>query len=129
MATALLRWFPVVPAMLDHTGLPRRNDRTSVAGWRTAMYKLAAVPHLSCKISGLAQADFDWTEDHVRPFVLDAIELFGVGRCCFGSNFPVDRLKVDYATLWRTFERITADFTEGERRALFHDNAVRFYRL
>ncbi len=47
----------------------------------------------------------------------------------FGSNFPVDSLYGDYDTLVDAYRAITAPFTPGERRALFHDNAQRFYRL
>jgi len=128
-AVALLQAFPGIPAILDHTGFPRKNDAENVTGWRVAMYRLATCPTLSVKISGLAMCEYPWTEANVRPFVLDAIEIFGVQRCCFGSNFPVDKLKVDYRTLWQTFDRITADFSADERRALFADNAIRFYRL
>jgi predicted TIM-barrel fold metal-dependent hydrolase len=61
--------------------------------------------------------------------VLDTIDIFGVERCLFASNFPVDRLASGYDAIWRAFDRITADFSGDERRALFHDNAARFYRL
>lgn len=128
-AVELLRAFPGIQAILDHTGFPRRNDAGSVTGWRLAMYKLATCPNLAVKISGLAQMQFDWTEDTIRPFVLDTVDIFGAERCLFASNFPVDKLKVDYAKLWRTFDRITADLSEDERRGLFADNATRVYRL
>jgi predicted TIM-barrel fold metal-dependent hydrolase len=61
--------------------------------------------------------------------VLDTIEIFGVERCMFASNFPVDKLHADYDAIWQAFDQITADLTPGERRQLFHDNAERFYRL
>ena len=73
--------------------------------------------------------DDDWTVESIRPFVLDTIETFGVDRCMFASNFPVDRLHGDYDRIWSAFDRITAGFSDGERRALFHNNALRLYRL
>ena len=73
--------------------------------------------------------DNQWSEASIRPFVLDTIEIFGADRCLFASNFPVDKLFSDYATLWRAFDAITANFSDSERSALFHDNAVRVYRL
>jgi predicted TIM-barrel fold metal-dependent hydrolase len=45
------------------------------------------------------------------------------------SNFPVDRVSFSYTMLWNAFKRLTVDFSAGERAALFHDNAVRVYRL
>ncbi|MFO1068919.1 MAG: amidohydrolase family protein [Geminicoccaceae bacterium] len=78
---------------------------------------------------GLGMVDHRWTVESIRPFVLETIAIFGTGRCLFASNFPVDSLFSDYATLWRAFATITADFSAAERTALFHDNAVRLYRL
>ena len=71
----------------------------------------------------------DWTAKLIRPFVLDTIEIFGVDRCMFASNFPVDRLHAEYHAIWQVFDQMTADFAPAERRKLFYDNAARFYRL
>ena len=65
----------------------------------------------------------------IRPFVLETIDMFGTARCLFASNFPVDRLFSDYATVWSAFDQITGDFSADERNGLFHDNAVRVYRI
>jgi predicted TIM-barrel fold metal-dependent hydrolase len=61
--------------------------------------------------------------------VLEAIEMFGVARCMFASNFPVDSLRVTYRQMFDDFKRMTRELSDAERRALFHDNAARFYRL
>jgi predicted TIM-barrel fold metal-dependent hydrolase len=47
----------------------------------------------------------------------------------FASNFPVDKLFSDYASIWQAFDTITADLNADERAKLFHTNAVRVYRL
>jgi predicted TIM-barrel fold metal-dependent hydrolase len=47
----------------------------------------------------------------------------------FESNFPVDKLSVSYGVLWNAFKKIAAAYSDGERAALFHDNAARVYRL
>jgi predicted TIM-barrel fold metal-dependent hydrolase len=93
------------------------------------MRALADCPNVAVKISGLGMVMHDWSVDRIRPFVLETIDIFGTHRCIFASNFPVDRLFSDYATLWSAFDEITAGFSEDERRALFHDNATRLYRL
>jgi predicted TIM-barrel fold metal-dependent hydrolase len=38
--------------------------------------------------------------ESIRPFVLQTIEAFGVSRCMFASNFPVDKLYSDFDTLY-----------------------------
>jgi len=47
----------------------------------------------------------------------------------FASNFPVDSLRHTFAEIFSEFDSITRGFSEAERRALFHDNAVRIYRM
>jgi predicted TIM-barrel fold metal-dependent hydrolase len=47
----------------------------------------------------------------------------------FASNFPVDGLVADFDTIYDGFKAIVADFSAADQAALFHDNAVRFYRL
>jgi predicted TIM-barrel fold metal-dependent hydrolase len=128
-ALDLVRAFPDTQIILNHTGMPRKRDRDYVASWRDGMRTLAAAPHVAVKISGLGMFHHDWTAELIRPFVLDTIEIFGIDRCMFASNFPVDKLHADYHAIWQGFDAITTDFSPEERRALFHDNAVRFYRL
>jgi predicted TIM-barrel fold metal-dependent hydrolase len=128
-AADLARSQPDIPMILNHTGMPRLTDPDYVAGWRNGMRTLARQPNVSAKICGLAIWHHDWTVETIRPFVLDTIEIFGIERCLFGSNFPVDKLHKTYDQIWQVFDQITADFTESERGALFHDNAIRVYRL
>ena len=47
----------------------------------------------------------------------------------FASNFPVDKLYSDFDTLYAAFREITKHLTVDERQMLFHDNALRYYRL
>ena len=59
------------------------------------------------------------------PYYLFCIERFGVDRCMFESNFPVDKVSYSYAVMWNAFKRLTAGFSTRERAALFHDTAAR----
>jgi len=128
-AAALAQEIPEVPMILNHTGLPIRRDRDGIEEWRKGMRALAAVPHVNVKISGLGMFQRSFKADDIKPFVLDTIETFGVGRSMFASNFPVDSLASSYVHLWECYDAITARFPAGERSRLFHDNAVRIYRL
>ena len=57
------------------------------------------------------------------------IEHFGVDRCMFESNFPVDRQSTNYVCLWNSFKRMTSDMSESEKDLLFRGTASRVYRL
>jgi len=128
-ASVLARDFPDTPIVLNHTGMPVDRAPEEIAAWKKAMRTLAGAPNVSCKISGLGMGDWKWTVESIRPFVLDALDAFGVERCMFASNFPVDKLFSSYDDLFDAFKTITRNFSAAERAALFHDNAARVYRL
>ncbi len=115
--------------VLNHTGMPVDRDEDGLAAWRAGMRRLAAEPNVVVKISGLGMVDHRWNEATIRPFVLGAIDAFGVDRAMFGSNFPVDKLYSSFDALYGAFENIVASFSESEKDKLFHDNALRAYRL
>jgi predicted TIM-barrel fold metal-dependent hydrolase len=50
--------------------------------------------------------------------------VFGVDRCMFASNFPIDKLLSDYDTLFNAFKQITQDYDAKDRQKLFHDNGI-----
>lgn len=120
---------PETAIILNHAGMPVDRDDDGLAQWRRGMEQLAAQPNVSVKISGLGMVDWHWTVETLRPFVLDTIAIFGIERCMFASNFPVDSLYSDFDTLFDAFDAIVTDFTDAERRALFAENARRVYRL
>jgi predicted TIM-barrel fold metal-dependent hydrolase len=64
-----------------------------------------------------------------RHYYEHTIELFGVDRCMFESNFPVEKLSCSYGVLWNSFKRLTAGYSATEKAKLFHDTAARVYRL
>jgi predicted TIM-barrel fold metal-dependent hydrolase len=121
--------FSDIQIILNHTGMPIDRSPEGLRDWRRAMKRLAGAPNAACKISGLAMTNWRWTADSIRADVLGAIEAFGVDRCMFASNFPVDKLFSSYDAIFDAFKAITRNFSESERLKLFHDNAVRIYRL
>ena len=64
-----------------------------------------------------------------KRYYLHTIESFGVDRCMFESNFPIDKLSISYAVLWNAFKKMVGGFSEEEKNALFCDTASRVYRL
>lgn len=128
-ALELARDFPAVPLIVNHAGLPAARDADSLAQWRAAMERLAQAPNVSVKLSGLGVPGQAWTAELQAPVVNALIDAFGVPRCLFASNFPVDGLLVSLDTLWTVFKQITRSHTPAERLALFCDNAVALYGL
>ncbi len=120
---------PEVPMILNHTAMPIGRSPNELRIWRKGLEALGAVPNVSAKISALGMLDQTWTVESIAPFVLDTIEILGIERCMFASNFPVDSLFSDYATVWNAYDEITADFTQEERNKLFKTNAEKYYRI
>ncbi len=145
---SLAQAFPDTQIILDHVGTPlgigayvgRLEERFPI--WRNSIKALAACPNVTVKVGGLAmpflgfdtymsetpagseQLAADW-----RPYVETCIEAFGVDRCMFESNFPVDLGACNYAVLWNAFKRIAAGASAEEKTALFSGTARRVYRL
>lgn len=115
--------------ILGHCGVPMERTPEYFDAWRAGMATLAGAPNVACKISGLGMTDHSWTTGSIRPWVLACVETFGVERCMFGSNWPVDSLYSPYRTVVEAYREITADFTADERSALFRRNAERYYKV
>ena len=128
-ASDLIAAFPDITFCVDHAGMPKERNDEYFAAWREGMRQLAELPNTVCKISALGMGDPRWTTESLRPWVLACIELFGVDRSFFGSNFPVDRLFSSFADLLDAYSEIVADFSADERRGLFSANAERIFRL
>jgi predicted TIM-barrel fold metal-dependent hydrolase len=128
-AAALALAYPDTLIILDHAGMAVNRDQEGIQGWRNGLRELAAAPNVVVKISGLGTVDWNWTVESIRPFVLQTIEAFGIHRCMFASNFPVDKLYSDFDSLYSAFREITKNFSVNERQMLFHENAARYYRL
>ena len=128
-AAQLARDFPQTPIVLNHTGLPADRSADGLAGWRKAMQTLAGGLNVAVKISGLGQPGQPWTVEANGPIVRDAISIFGVQRCMFASNFPVDSLCAEFHTIFSGFRSIVSDLPQSDQRSLFSENAIRIYRL
>ncbi|MEO8133079.1 MAG: amidohydrolase family protein [Betaproteobacteria bacterium] len=121
--------FPDTQIIVNHTGLPSDRSPEGIVHWTRAMTKLATCPNVAVKISGLGEAGRPWTTEANRDIVRTVIDLFGVERCMFASNFPVDSLCAGFAAIFDGFREIVRDLAEAEQRALFRDNAVRIYAM
>ena len=128
-AAALCRAFPGTPLVLNHAGLPADRSVEGIAGWKCALRLLAECPNAAIKISGLGVPGRRWTTGLNREVVLSVIEIFGMQRAMFASNFPVDGLCATFDEIYSGFRQIVQGFAPLEQRALFHDNAVRIYAM
>ena len=144
----LAQAFPDLTIILNHIGRPlgigpysgRREE--VLPKWKQGIDAVAACPNVVVKVGGLGNtiSGFDWHQRNfpptstelsraAAPYYLYCIEKFGADRCMFESYFPVDKLSCSYTVVWNAFKRLSKDLSKEERSALFHDTAVRAYRL
>jgi predicted TIM-barrel fold metal-dependent hydrolase len=128
-AARLARDFPDSRIILNHTGLPADRSPEGIAGWKRALKELAARANTAVKISGLGMPGQAWTAASNREVVLAAIDIFGIDRSMFASNFPVDGLCASFDAIAAGMGEILRGLPAAERRAFFHDNAVRIYDM
>jgi predicted TIM-barrel fold metal-dependent hydrolase len=128
-AARLASRHPDIPMIINHTGMPVDRDPAGVEQWRTGMQALAHHPHVAVKISGLAMLDWHWSADSLRPFVSQTLEIFGVDRCMFASNFPVDKLFGSFERQYGAYRSLVEGCSAAERARLFAANAERIYRI
>lgn len=144
----LAQAFPHTQIIVNHLGglfglgTHRGRSEQRYAQWRENMAALARCPNVAMKLGGLGMPTCalpsslstvpatslelarDW-----RPYIESCIEAFGVGRCMFESNYPVDAATTSYAVLWNAFKRIVSGASAHEKAALFSETARRIYRL
>jgi L-fuconolactonase len=81
-----------VRIVLDHLGKPP-VAAAQLDPWRGDLARLAALPNVACKLSGLAtEAAPGWHAADVRPYLDHALDAFGPARCMVGSDWPVASL-------------------------------------
>jgi predicted TIM-barrel fold metal-dependent hydrolase len=128
-AAALARDFPDTTIIINHTALPADRSAEGLAAWRAALASVAREPNVALKISGLGQRGERWRREANAAIVRDAIDIIGVERCMFASNFPVDSLVGSFDAIFSGFKAIVADLPIAAQRKLFDDNAMRVYRI
>ena len=128
-AAAFAAACPEVPMALAHCGMPEDLRPAGRAAWREGMERLAAVPSVSVKLSGLGTFVHRLDAAHVAGTVRETVALFGPERCLWGSNFPIEKLWTDYASLLDAHRRALAPVSAAARVAIFSGTARRLYRL
>ena len=140
--------FPELTIILNHIGAPilggpyaGRRDEV-LAAWKAGMARVAERPNVFLKVGAIpirlpgtpaGEASGPPSSEAVarawKPFVETCVDLFGVQRCMFESNFPVQKRWCSYQVVWNAFKRVAAGASADEKRALFSGSAIRAYRL
>src|SRR5712691_13359442 len=145
---AFAKAVPDLTIILNHLGGltrigPYANRDDEVLGtWRNGIAAVAPCPNVHLKLGGIAMPRLGFDSHSptrpigseelaasMAPLMSYCLEQLGPDRCMFESNFPVDKVSFSHHVLFNAFKRFSKDYSAAERAALFHDTAVRAYRI
>ncbi len=123
---------PRTQFILDHCGNPPLGDPIAMAAWQEYTARLAELPHVACKVSGLVnhlQSDADPIAQ--LQLVLDHVAAhFGTERLIFGGDWPVSLLAEVDLSQWVAWAReLMSSQSQQTQTAFFSGNAQRIYGL
>jgi predicted TIM-barrel fold metal-dependent hydrolase len=128
-ACALADACPDTTLVLQHAGMLEDTSDEGRAAWRDAMAALAERPNVTAKLSGFGTFIHRVDPAHIAWLTEETVALFGADRCLWGSNFPIEKLWTDYATLLAAHREAAAGLSAAQQNAIFNDTACRVYRL
>jgi len=128
-AVELIKAFPNIRMILVHAGMLTALTPQAIDDWRAALTAMAAFPNLHVKISGPGMFTGGVKYPHARQWTRDVIQIFGTERTIYGSNFPLEKLHASYEDFFAIYRKVMSEYSDAEQRKVFHDNAVKFYRL
>lgn len=123
------RNLPQLSFVVDHISKPVIGD--PLTPWSTQLQALAALPNVTCKLSGMVtEAPWDtWKPADLQPYADVVLNAFGPDRVMFGSDWPVCLLAASYADVVSTAETLTATLSASDQHAVFNTTAARVYQL
>jgi L-fuconolactonase len=132
-ALELAEKLPGLRMVFDHMNQPPILKKEKFGEWGVQMKKAAAHPNFYMKISGLgtASGNFEeWKPADLEPYISFALEYFGTSRCFCGGDWPVSLLAGNYSGTWMAYRHVLDTLLDrDERKKVYFENALRFYRL
>jgi predicted TIM-barrel fold metal-dependent hydrolase len=128
-AIKLAHRHPDLPIVLEHIGFPRKRDDEYFDNWKAAIGRLATCENVTMKISGVGMTDPAFTRESLRKWAESSLEAFGADRTVLGSNWPVDRLFVSYATMIEFTRDYISQLSSSEQEKVCSGNAARLYKF
>ena len=121
---------PDLRMVVDHISKPPIASG-EMEPWATDIAEVAAIPGVYCKVSGMVtEADHaNWKPDDLKPYVAHVMEVFGLDRLMFGSDWPVCLLAASYDDVLSAALEAIGPVSDEDRARLLGGNAIEFYGL
>ena len=128
----IFKRYPYMKVVINHCMKPQiaAHDAMHFKQWADGMTRLANETSAFCKFSALiTEADENWQTEALRPYAEHIITSFGAERVMWGSDWPVCRLRGEYAEWRKAALALTASLGDAARAAIFGGTANNFYDL
>jgi predicted TIM-barrel fold metal-dependent hydrolase len=126
---ALAAAFPHTTLVLEHAGMAEDRTEAGRRAWREGMQRLAEQPNVHTKLSGLGTFIHRNDPAHIAEIIGETVEIFSPQRCMWGSNFPIEKLWTDYASILAAVKDAIRQFDASDQAAILGANARRLYRI
>lgn len=127
--TEIARRHPRLSIVLDHAAKPHLGEGEAITRWSSDMAQLAALPNVTCKVSGLlTELRPGAGRDDVVRAIGVLFELFAPARLLWGSDWPVLTLAGTYRDWFALAHDSIAARDSAAIPAVMGANALRIYR-
>ena len=129
----LKNWLLLYPEqrfVIDHLAKPEIKNGI-IGDWRKGIEKFSSYKNVYCKVSGMVtEADLEfWELEDFRPYLDTVLEVFGLKRIMFGSDWPVCLQAGTFEDVKGIIDDYFKSFTLNEQADFFGNNAIDFYKL
>jgi predicted TIM-barrel fold metal-dependent hydrolase len=119
---------PGTDFILTHCGMLTATDEGTVEAWKEGLRTLSAAPNFHAKLSGLGTFAHANDPELIALIVTNAVDIIGSDRLMFGSNFPIEKLWCDYASLVSAHRAAVGRLAPEAQADIFWNTAERVYR-
>ena len=114
-AAALAEACPDVTFIVQHAGMPEDLSEDGINCWDAGMRALANCANVCVKLSGLGTFVRRNDPELIASIVGRMVAVFGPERCMFGSNFPIEKIWTDFASLAEAYRAACRELSEPAR--------------
>lgn len=128
----ILKRYPTMPVVVDHCMKPQIREKSDAhfRFWADGMARIADETAAVVKFSALiTEANADWTVEDLRPYTDHVFDAFGAERVMWGSDWPVCRLRGEYADWRQAALSLTEGLSAVDRALIYGGTAAGFYAL
>lgn len=134
VTASLIAKVPEVLFNLEHLGYPEISNSSAFDEWAASIDKIAALPNVYCKLSGLPQAygEPGWTGEDFRPYVRKVLNAFGAERVNFAGNWFVlmeEQWEGSYVSMMEAVLQALDGVSQNDLDWVFTKTAMELYRI